>query len=44
VLGAINMLWLKTAFSVEDFAAQHLAALQAASTEIVSSLRSRTRR
>jgi IclR family mhp operon transcriptional activator len=44
VLGAINMLWLKTAFSVEDFADQHLAALQGASTEIVSSLRRRTRR
>jgi IclR family mhp operon transcriptional activator len=44
VLGAINMLWLKTAFSIEDFAAHHLAALQGASAEIVGSLRSRTRR
>jgi len=44
VLGAINILWLKKAFSTEAFAAHHLADLQAAAAEIVSSLRSRSRR
>jgi IclR family mhp operon transcriptional activator len=44
ILGAINMLWLKKAFSTEAFAARHLADLQAAAAEIVSSLRSRSRR
>jgi len=44
VLGSINMLWLRTAFTVEAFAARHLADLQGAAAEIVGSLRSRTRR
>ena len=44
VIGAINMLWLRTAFTVEAFAARHLSDLQAAAAEIVSSLRSRSRR
>ncbi|MCC8974493.1 IclR family transcriptional regulator domain-containing protein [Bradyrhizobium brasilense] len=44
VLGAINMLWLKTAFSIEAFAARHLGELQDTAKEIVSSVRSRTRR
>ncbi|WFU15261.1 IclR family transcriptional regulator C-terminal domain-containing protein [Bradyrhizobium sp. CB3481] len=44
VLGAINMLWLKTAFSIEAFAARHLGELQDAAKEIVSSVRSRRRR
>jgi IclR family mhp operon transcriptional activator len=44
VLGAINMLWLKTAFSIEAFAARHLGELQDAAAEIVSSLRSRSKR
>jgi len=44
VLGAINMLWLKTASTVQAFAARHLADLQGAAAEIVGSLRSRTRR
>ena len=44
VLGAINMLWLKTAFSIEDFAARHLGELQDAAAEIVSSFRKRSRR
>ncbi len=41
VYGAINMLWIKTAFSVEEFAARHLADLQAAAAEIVGALRGR---
>ena len=36
--GSINVLWIKTAFTVEEFAAQHLADLQNAAREIVSSL------
>jgi IclR family mhp operon transcriptional activator len=44
VLGAINMLWLQTAFSIEAFAASHLGELQDAAAEIVSSFRSRSRR
>ena len=36
--GSINMLWVKTAFTVEGFAARHLADLQGAAREIVSSL------
>src|SRR5262245_32034570 len=36
--GSINILWIKTAFTVEEFAAQHLADLQNAAREIVSSL------
>jgi IclR family mhp operon transcriptional activator len=44
VIGAINMLWLRTAFTVETFAARHLSDLQAAAAEIVSSLRIRSRR
>ncbi|WP_338821929.1 helix-turn-helix domain-containing protein [Bradyrhizobium septentrionale] len=44
VLGAINMLWLKTAFSIEDFAARHLGELQDAAAEIVTSFRNRSRR
>jgi IclR family mhp operon transcriptional activator len=39
VHGSINILWIKTAFTVEEFAARHLADLQAAAQEIVSSLR-----
>jgi IclR family mhp operon transcriptional activator len=44
VLGAINMLWLQTAFTVEAFAARHLSDLQNAAAEIVSSLRHQRRR
>lgn len=44
VHGSINILWIKTAFTVEDFAARHLADLQAAAREIVNSLRSPTNR
>ncbi|MDA9510791.1 hypothetical protein XI09_40260 [Bradyrhizobium sp. CCBAU 11386] len=41
VIGAINMLWLRPASTVEAFAARYLADLQAASAEIVASLRKR---
>jgi IclR family transcriptional regulator, mhp operon transcriptional activator len=44
VVGAINILWLRTAFTVEAFAGRHLPDLQAAAAEIVSSLRSHSRR
>jgi IclR family transcriptional regulator, mhp operon transcriptional activator len=38
VYGAMNILWIKTAFTVEEFAARHLVDLQDAAREIVSSL------
>ena len=38
VHGSINFRWIKTAFTVEEFAARHLADLQDAAREIVSSL------
>ena len=38
VHGSINFRWIKTAFAVEEFAARHLADLQYAAREIVSSL------
>jgi IclR family mhp operon transcriptional activator len=41
VHGSINILWIKTAFTVDEFAARHLADLQAAGREIVASLRPR---
>ncbi|MCK1302097.1 helix-turn-helix domain-containing protein [Bradyrhizobium sp. 24] len=44
VLGAINMLWLKKACSIEAFAAHHLAELQNAAAEIVGSVQRRTKR
>jgi IclR family mhp operon transcriptional activator len=44
VIGAINMLWLRPAFTVEAFAARYLADLQAASVDIVRALRKRSRR
>ena len=43
VYGSINILWIKTAFTIEDFAARHLADLQAAAREIVTSLRRPTK-
>ena len=39
VHGAINILWVKTAYTVEDFAGRHLTDLQTAARDIVSSLR-----
>lgn len=44
VYGSINILWIKTAFTVEEFAARHLAELQGAAQEIVSSLQRSTTR
>jgi len=44
VHGSINILWISSAFSVQDFAARHLADLQAAAREIVDALRSPTNR
>jgi IclR family mhp operon transcriptional activator len=43
VHGAINILWVRTASTIEDFAARHLADLQAAASEIVASLHARPR-
>jgi len=37
--GSINLLWIRTAFTVQEFAARHLADLQGAAAEIVDSLR-----
>ena len=39
--GAINILWIRNAFTVEAFAARHLADLQHAAQDIVASLKSR---
>ena len=43
VLGAINMLWLRPAYTVEAFAARYLPDLRAAAAEIVSKLHPRSR-
>lgn len=40
VYGSINILWVKSAFTTEQFADRHLADLQEAAAEIVRSLRS----
>jgi IclR family transcriptional regulator, mhp operon transcriptional activator len=42
VHGSINILWIRTAFTVDEFAARHLADLQAAAAEIVESLHNQT--
>jgi IclR family mhp operon transcriptional activator len=39
VHGAINILWIKTAFTIDEFAARHLGDLRTAASEIVNSLR-----
>jgi IclR family mhp operon transcriptional activator len=44
VHGSINILWIKTAFTVEEFAARHLAVLQTAASEIVGALQNAPRR
>lgn len=41
--GSINILWIKTAFTVEDFALHHLEELQAAAAEIVDAIDRSTR-
>jgi IclR family mhp operon transcriptional activator len=38
VHGSINILWIRTAFTVDEFAARHLADLKAAAAEIVAAL------
>jgi IclR family transcriptional regulator, mhp operon transcriptional activator len=38
VYGSMNILWIKTAFTVEQFAAEHLTDLQDAAREIISTL------
>jgi NAD(P)-dependent dehydrogenase (short-subunit alcohol dehydrogenase family) len=38
VHASVNILWTRTAFTVEEFAARHLSDLQSAAAEIVSSL------
>ena len=44
VHGALNLLWTRQAFTVEEFAARHLADLHAAVDEIVNSLNNPRRR
>jgi IclR family transcriptional regulator, mhp operon transcriptional activator len=44
VHGSINILWMRTAFTIEEFAARHLEALQAAADEIVSTMQRPTKR
>ena len=44
VHGSINILWIKTAFTIEEFAAQHLADLQAAGREIITALKATSTR
>lgn len=39
VHGSINILWIRTAFTVEEFASRHLEDLQAAAAEIVDLVR-----
>jgi IclR family mhp operon transcriptional activator len=39
VHGSINILWIRGAFTTEEFASRHLADLQTAAAEIVSSIR-----
>jgi IclR family mhp operon transcriptional activator len=38
VYGSLNILWIRSAFSVEQFAARHLSDLQQAASEIVEAL------
>jgi IclR family mhp operon transcriptional activator len=38
VYGSLNILWIRSAFSVEQFAARHLSDLQKAASEIVEAL------
>ena len=44
VYGALNLLWLRAAFTVEDFAARHLADLQAAAADIAAAVRNAEQR
>ncbi|MPZ39463.1 MAG: helix-turn-helix domain-containing protein [Rhizobiales bacterium] len=44
VHGSINILWIKTAFTIEEFASRHLSDLQMAAREIVMTLRTSKKR
>jgi IclR family transcriptional regulator, mhp operon transcriptional activator len=44
VYGAVNILWIKSAFTIEQFAAMHLRDLQAAADEIVASVKTARQR
>jgi IclR family transcriptional regulator, mhp operon transcriptional activator len=44
VYGAINLLWIKTAFPIDEFASVHLPALKTAANEIVESMLQEQRR
>lgn len=44
VYGSINILWIRTAYSIEDFATMHLRDLQNAAAEIVAGLREPVRK
>jgi len=44
VLGAINMLWLRPAFTIEAFAARYLSELESTAAEIVTAFRRRSPR
>jgi len=44
VYGAINLLWIKTAFPIDEFASVHLPALRAAAREIVEVMLQERRR
>jgi IclR family mhp operon transcriptional activator len=44
VHGSINILWIKTAFSIEEFAKLYLADLRAAGHEIIASLKAAQKR
>jgi IclR family transcriptional regulator, mhp operon transcriptional activator len=44
VYGAINLLWIKTAFPIDEFAIVHLPALQAAARDIVEAMSPEQRR
>jgi IclR family transcriptional regulator, mhp operon transcriptional activator len=44
VRGAMNLLWIRTAFTVEEFAARHLSDLQAAAHEIGDALQQQGRK
>jgi IclR family transcriptional regulator, mhp operon transcriptional activator len=41
VYGSVNILWIKTAFAVEEFAARHLHDLKSAASDIAASMRNR---
>jgi IclR family mhp operon transcriptional activator len=43
IFGSINILWIRSAFTVEQFAARHLTDLQQAAREIVTALHERDR-